>query len=1189
MSGEEEVKPADSASATGDDAVEMSEAAEAAPPRSKDEDEGSSATGSVARRPRRREAWTGEAWALDDGLVLNMPLFKGCSIEFKRLLLRAIREWEYHDAGKETWYDPDYDEICTLEKLPKDRLPPLHRPFIGMKLDPGEYICRGGDYDDKLVVIIKGTVEKLVGDAPQGGLCIVRVLQRGDCEGITEFLGVGSEQRTCALRAGPEGARVRFVGRQALTELLQEKVLDEEAEQPEDPEDEPITRPRWTKEVAYFNELSLDRIDSLNHKEARNLLTWNPGPVDGPDTPLDFLQLGGQAVFMVDNALGTSVSGPLPEGIEERYYFDGQTILKPGVMGDSAILILRGEVEALVPEGCAGNCLHRAWEPEGEGWLGDGRDLRCGEEATKPMVARLPKEELPELDADQEKVRRYLMEQPDRTAEQEVIMVSLVMPQNIKRATAHLRKAAEEGRLDLSGMKTSDWRWLWGDPDCLVVFDVLEKAKLLSPHGLEVAEQVRFFLNPPQEEPPPEPQAVLGPGMQIGRLALLGVPIVLSGVVRAKGPVLVAILHRSVLLQALGNCEEKALFLPRGLTIHDRLDVLKALPSTKNEVKDRPSHLGPITGPPAHKDRHNAAEAAAGTFGGWLSGRYRHVPGADAFEHVLMSALKSYSVIWDLVHDAPPRLLDQLVRAWEPRWLLPGETIVADEEPDADFVFVLVHGSCVVLLEDREIENIGQGSVQGAAQLLALNGWTRTVQVSPNCNGEAMIQVLRRTKLMDMLDGHPLPKTRLRALEQSLEEGKEADWRILKNIPAFCSCAYQPFLARLHKDADIRLFCVGDMVAFAGDDSAAMMVVLAGTVRCEQPQTLFFVELRRGEWCYQDNILGNTPIFGHDAVAVTNVLVLVLYRHAMQNAMVAYPETRKVVIANETWRKQTDCPEPSALPVFAKLPASLLADIVEEAKPVYYRPCSLLYSPGESIEDEAMLFVVRGELQVTIMGIEVRRIAAGGYVGLHHFMGLDCSAPNVTIRSTLACDCLLLQQSTIQKALDDELMEDDMLPYTAAVRVLSGGEILDAFGFPVGDGSAKNVPDCVEKSEVFRACSRSFVSQVAEIVEDLAFWPGETLYLQYDEGNFMYFIRSGRVRLEVLGRKEHEIVEAGTTLGDMAVLDQVPHYVESAYAETHVWVRALNKKLLRRSLSSFPEEERCMLGQVHAANPGIFG
>ena len=36
--------------------------------RSKDEDEGSSATGSVARRPRRREAWTGEAGQPDSFL-----------------------------------------------------------------------------------------------------------------------------------------------------------------------------------------------------------------------------------------------------------------------------------------------------------------------------------------------------------------------------------------------------------------------------------------------------------------------------------------------------------------------------------------------------------------------------------------------------------------------------------------------------------------------------------------------------------------------------------------------------------------------------------------------------------------------------------------------------------------------------------------------------------------------------------------------------------------------------------------------------------------------------------------------------------------------------------------------------------------------------------------------------------------
>ena len=95
-------------------------------------------------------------------------------------------------SEQETWYDPDYDEICTLEKLPKDRLrkpkqstktkaqtfqsrrkskastaPTVHRhearPWRVLPCKPRicaldgwtdcaatRYICRGGDYDDKL-------------------------------------------------------------------------------------------------------------------------------------------------------------------------------------------------------------------------------------------------------------------------------------------------------------------------------------------------------------------------------------------------------------------------------------------------------------------------------------------------------------------------------------------------------------------------------------------------------------------------------------------------------------------------------------------------------------------------------------------------------------------------------------------------------------------------------------------------------------------------------------------------------------------------------------------------------------------------------------------------------------------------------------------------------------------------------
>merc|ERR1719203_897261 len=173
--------------------------------------------------------------------------------------------------------------------------------------------------------------------------------------------------------------------------------------------------------------------------------------------------------------------------------------------------------------------------------------------------------------------------------------------------------------------------------------------------------------------------------------------------------------------------------------------------------------------------------------------------GADALEHELLHGIRDYAVLWDLVHDAPPRLLDALVRSFEPRWLLPNEVVIVDEEPDADFLFVVIHGGFVVTLEGEEIDHIGQGNVQGAAQLLQLNDWTRTVTVEPGNRSEAMIQVLKRSKLVEALAGHPIPKGRMMDTEHFLRDAKKADWRILQNIPAFGSVSSKPFLSRIYK------------------------------------------------------------------------------------------------------------------------------------------------------------------------------------------------------------------------------------------------------------------------------------------------------------------------------------------------------------------------------------------------------
>jgi len=661
--------------------------------------------------------WNGEAWALDDGLVLNLPIFDGCCEEFKRLLLREIRKKELEMAQQETWHDEVNNCLLTLETLPEDMLPPCKPSTIGEAMESGNYVCRGGDYETKLVVVLQGEVEKRVGEAPAGGRCVVRTLTRGDYEGITEFLGVGSEQRTCALRVSKDGSKVRYVERSCLNKLLEQTVDDDEQV------------PRWPKEVAYFQELSLDRIDSLRHQNSKELLSWKPAG----DTPLEYLNLPGQDLFLIDNALGTSVSGPLPEGIEERYFFDGQSVILPEVAGDCCVMVLRGELEALVPLGCQGQCLSRPAKPRPDApssWLGDGR---------RPQRPR-PLQGTQALSESRKSSKTVSSGKSAKTPPpvKKLQMVTLVASKKLKRAVQALKEAAEKGEIDLSEQTSTDYTWTWDDPRALDAINVLRKSSLLTPVGEKKAAEVDLHQNPPAPPPPPEPQAVFKPGSMVGTLALLGTPVVFAGAVRAKGPALVTVLHRNVLLEALRNQAERQLFMPVGVTSDELVGVLSK-PKALNDgvTKDR---LGPETGPPPHTASSGPAGPAAGTRSCWQSGKYRGRAGADAFDLVLVNALRNDVLIWEIIGGEPWRLLENFVRLFEPRWLLPNEVVVVDEEPDADFLVVIIHGSFIVSLEGAEIDRISEGVVRGAAQILNLSDWTCTISVDPNQQGEALTE-----------------------------------------------------------------------------------------------------------------------------------------------------------------------------------------------------------------------------------------------------------------------------------------------------------------------------------------------------------------------------------------------------------------------------------------------------------------
>jgi CRP-like cAMP-binding protein len=244
-------------------------------------------------------------------------------------------------------------------------------------------------------------------------------------------------------------------------------------------------------------------------------------------------------------------------------------------------------------------------------------------------------------------------------------------------------------------------------------------------------------------------------------------------------------------------------------------------------------------------------------------------------------------------------------------------------------------------------------------------------------------------------------------------------------------------------------------------------------------------------------------------------------------------------------------------------------------------------APGDDVEDDALLFVLRGKARVSILGIPIREIKAGETIGQLKYLGLPALPSRAEIVAVTAMDVVSVPRQPMLEALEDERYEDDVVRFKDAQKVLNGGEVTDKFGFPTGGGGVF-ATDCIEKSEVLCACDAPFVAQIGQLVEDFIFWPGEKLFEQGGVGEWMYFIQAGRVRMEVLGMKTVEYVDAYGTIGDLAVLGQVSAHTATAIADTYTWARALHRNLINRALASFPSEERRLRGAAESGTVGLF-
>jgi len=313
-------------------------------------------------------------------------------------------------------------------------------------------------------------------------------------------------------------------------------------------------------------------------------------------------------------------------------------------------------------------------------------------------------------------------------------------------------------------------------------------------------------------------------------------------------------------------------------------------------------------------------------------------------------------------------------------------------------------------------------------------------------------------------------------------------------------------------------------------------------------------------------------------------MVMVVHRHALLNAVTANPSTRRVILENERWR--SDIPLIGDLRCFERVPVAVIMQLEELASPAYYKAESRMYLPGEDVEEDSLLLILRGEVSVSIMGVEVRTLKAGDTIGLLRYLDLPTVPTNTLMVAKTAVDLIRLPRGPMVEAEQNELYEDELQRWFTAKRTLMGGAILDQYGFETGYGGVLKTK-CIEESEVLSVCSAGFVAQIPKLVEDMAFYPGEKLCMAGDPADKMYFIQAGRARVQMIG-VDDEFVEPGGTVGEQACIGLISEQPSTAIAETHLWVRVLHTSLLKRALVAFDGEERRLTGARDRGNAGLF-
>eukprot|EP00746_Dinoflagellata_sp_MGD_P168375 gnl/MRDRNA2_/MRDRNA2_99792_c0_seq1.p1 gnl/MRDRNA2_/MRDRNA2_99792_c0~~gnl/MRDRNA2_/MRDRNA2_99792_c0_seq1.p1 ORF type:complete len:1150 (-),score=239.31 gnl/MRDRNA2_/MRDRNA2_99792_c0_seq1:43-3492(-) len=1084
-----------------------------------------------------------------DRQVFGQPLFKDCRPDFLKLLLRELRLFEFEVHGISTWLDEN-EQIFKVSSLPPDQLPPFMPKVVGQVFNYDDYLCSYDDYGIDLIVVISGKVEKIIAGN------IMQVLTAGAAEGVNEFLG-WTTRRKCTLRIAEEGTRVRFLSRELLLKVLDrthqvkkeiesDEDEDEEEEEGEEKagEDEPneddvapeedgegleeeeeISQEEnqeeqfedvytWDFERELFSKLTPDQVDAVSPEEVLAMSFWGP----------------------LDHQSREAFQGMC---FEERYYLPGQYIIRSHTDADCAVIFLRGtgafeEQDAAPAEA----------RVEANSWLYEGYVVKDKKKVGSHRKTRVVRQVIQGGNASQ----------------------PLGKGETPKGVTP-LKKVESEKPGGLGGIV----------PGVVPEDDFIEVKS----------------------------------GTVIGALSLVGGQVQIGGLIKARTPVLVAIVWHHIFKDFLSGSQSAELRrrMPDGKQrtaffetepLHEarffhkgNVDAALMKIRKKYELEEKMKKAGkrgpptPIQGQgrspsPSRRRNNKPGRSAIGELmeqrspravldntgqplGGTADGFHSNMSqfkgrGAyDALRLVLLHSFQNHNLLNEILDNVPQQLLESLVTAFEPRWCVPGQVIVADEE-EYEALFVFLYGDFTVHVAGADVAELSQGAIQGEAQLLGLLPWTRTIRASEKNKTEALVMVLTRETFVLEMKGtredakFPVPTKRLIEIEGRLRDEVPSSggdgWQVIAQVPMFKSCGKR-FIKRLYQDADVAFYCPGEAVALEGEVAASMVVVVAGKLRAEQHKTLYCVEYGRGpglsNWCFQNNFLGNDFHRCFDLVAVTHTIVLFLYRHTLLQCLVEFPTVRPIISGMQTWIETAAVM--TSHKIFQGSSPELLKELQAAAEPRACAANQCLLPADTPMSEGGFFFLQRGHARVELYGETTQELFQGDGVGTLQLFGAEVSNLGA-INAVTPCDALFLSRSAFVEVLGQDRFEEERIRFDNLCRPLI---------------EAREPEESVQKASVFEGCSERFIKLVLPLVEDHLFWPGDVFFTQGQEGSTMFIVHVGEARLEMTGVGVVGTVPEGGCTGEQTALGIEPSRTVTARATAITWARVLRRPLLDKA------------------------